>query len=113
VTDCIFCRIAAGEVPAEVVADDDHFVAFNDLHPLAPVHVLVIPRAHVASMSELDELSEPAVAGLLPFLSRVARETGVARSGYRLVANTGADAGQEVSHLHWHVIGGRPLGGMA
>lgn len=112
-TDCIFCRIAAGEIPADVVADDEHFIAFNDLHPLAPVHVLIVPREHVASMSELEKLPDRTVAGLLPFAARVARETGVEDSGYRLVANTGADAGQEVMHLHWHVIGGRPLGGMA
>ena len=111
-TDCIFCRIAAGEIPAEVVAADERFIAFNDLHPLAPVHVLVIPREHVASMAELERLPGETVAGLLPFAARVARESGVENSGYRLVANTGADAGQEVSHLHWHVIGGRPLGGM-
>ena len=111
-SDCIFCRIAAGEIPAEVVADDKHFIAFNDLHPLAPVHVLVIPREHVASMAELERLPGETVAGLLPFAARVARESGVEHSGYRLITNTGADAGQEVSHLHWHVIGGHPLGGM-
>jgi histidine triad (HIT) family protein len=113
VTDCIFCRIAAGDVPADVVAHDEHFVAFNDLHPLAPVHVLVIPREHVASLAELEQLSGPTAAELLPFAARVARETGVEESGYRLVANNGADAGQEISHLHLHVIGGAALGGMA
>lgn len=112
-TECIFCRIAAGDVPADVVDDDEYFVAFNDLHPLAPVHVLVIPREHVTSMAAIDRLPAGAVAGLLSFAARVARKTGVEGSGYRLVANTGADAGQEVMHLHWHIIGGRPLGGMA
>jgi histidine triad (HIT) family protein len=112
-SDCIFCRIAAGDIPAEVVAQDDDFVAFADLHPLGPVHVLIVPRRHVASMAELGELPSEVVAGLLPFAARVAREAGVEESGYRLLTNTGPDAGQEVLHLHWHVIGGRPLGGMA
>jgi histidine triad (HIT) family protein len=112
-SDCIFCRIAAGEIPADVVASDEHFVAFRDLNPLAPVHVLVVPRQHVVSMADLDALPAAAAAGLLPFAARVAREAGVEASGYRLLTNTGADAGQEVLHLHWHVIGGRALGGMA
>ena len=111
-SDCIFCRIATGEIAADVVASDEHFVAFRDLHPLAPAHVLVIPRRHVASMAELGDLPPEAAAGLLPFAARVAREAGVEESGYRLLTNSGPDAGQEVLHLHWHVIGGRPLGGM-
>jgi histidine triad (HIT) family protein len=111
-SDCIFCRIASGEIAAEVVVSDERFVAFRDLHPLAPVHVLVIPRRHVASLDELDELGEDAVA-LLPFIAETARREGVAGSGYRLITNTGPDAGQEVMHLHWHIVGGRPLGGMA
>lgn len=112
-SDCIFCRIAEGEIPADVVASDEHFVAFRDLHPLAPVHVLVIPRQHVVSMADFETLAAEVGAGLLPFAARVAREAGVEESGYRLLSNTGADAGQEVLHLHWHVIGGRRLGGMA
>ena len=112
-SDCIFCRIAAGEIPADVVAADEHFVAFRDLHPLGPVHLLVVPRQHVASMAEFDALPAEAAAGMLPFAARAAREAGVEQSGYRLLTNTGPDAGQEVLHLHWHVIGGQPLGGMA
>ena len=112
-SDCLFCRIAAGEIPADVVASDDHFVAFRDLHPLAPVHVLVVPRHHVTSLDHLDRLPAPAAADLLPFIARTARALDVAHSGYRVVSNTGPDAGQEVMHLHWHIIGGEPLGGMA
>jgi histidine triad (HIT) family protein len=113
VTDCIFCRIAAGEIPADVVADDEHFVAFRDANPLAPVHLLVVPRDHVTSMAEFQRLPLEAARGLLPFVAGVARDSGVEGSGYRLVSNVGPDAGQEVMHLHWHVIGGRRLGGMA
>lgn len=112
-TDCIFCRIASGEVSAEVVASDEHFVAFKDLSPLAPVHVLVVPKRHVDSLAAVGELPADVLAGLLPFAVRVAREAGVEEGGYRLLTNTGADAGQEILHLHWHIIGGRRLGGMA
>jgi histidine triad (HIT) family protein len=112
-TDCIFCRIAAGEAAADVVASDDEFVAFRDTHPKAPVHLLVVPRRHVASLDEIALLGAEASGRLLEFVAAVARDAGVAGSGYRVVANTGADAGQEVGHLHWHVIGGARLGGMA
>jgi len=111
-TDCIFCRIAAGEIPADVVAADERFVAFRDLHPLAEVHLLVVPRRHVASLNELDGLGDDA-GKLLPFIAATAAASGVADSGYRVVSNTGHDAGQEVMHLHWHIIGGGRLGGMA
>lgn len=112
-SDCIFCRIAAGEIPAEVVTQDDEFVAFKDLHPLAPVHLLVVPKRHVDSLDDVEALGEAASGRLLAFIANAARAAGVAVGGYRVVANTGPDAGQEVMHLHWHIIGGAPLGGMA
>jgi histidine triad (HIT) family protein len=111
-SECIFCRIAAGEIPSEFVAQNDDYVAFSDLHPLAPVHLLVVPRRHVRSLNELGELGEEANE-LLPFIVSTARRAGIADSGYRVVSNTGRDAGQEIDHLHWHIIGGRGLGGMA
>jgi len=111
-SDCIFCRIAAGEIPAEVVAHDDDFVAFRDARPLAPVHVLVIPRAHIASLDEAEALDADTSARALAFIAATARSVGVAETGYRVITNTGPDAGQEVMHLHWHVIGGARLGGM-
>ena len=110
--DCIFCGIAAGEIPAEVVSEDDRFVAFRDARPLAPVHLLVIPREHVVSLDEAEALDEGASARALGFIAATARSAGVAESGYRVITNTGPDAGQEVMHLHWHVIGGTRLGGM-
>ena len=112
-SDCVFCGIAAGDVPAEVVASDDEFVAFRDRRPRAPVHLLVVPRRHLASLDEIGRLDDAAAGRLLAFVAAVAREAGVAESGFRVVANTGADGGQEVGHLHWHVIGGARLGGMA
>jgi histidine triad (HIT) family protein len=111
-TECIFCRIAGGEIPAEVVADDGEFVAFQDLHPLAPVHVLVVPKQHVSSLNEVESLPLEAAGRMLRFIAAVAAQSGAGESGYRVVANNGADAGQEVQHLHWHIIGGAPLGGM-
>jgi len=112
-SDCIFCKIAAGETPAEVVASDDEFVAFRDTHPLAPVHVLVAPRRHLTSLDVIELLGPDGVGRLLHFVVAVARELGVHETGYRVVTNIGPDAGQEVFHLHWHLIGGRRLGGMA
>jgi histidine triad (HIT) family protein len=108
---CIFCRIAAGEIPAEVVREDEHTLAFRDISPQAPVHVLVIPRAHVGSLDDLAEPT-PALAGaLLAAAAAVARSEGL-EAGWRLIANTGPHGGQEVGHLHLHVLGGRPLGRM-
>ena len=105
-TDCIFCRIAAGEIAAEVVREDDHFVAFRDARPLAPVHLLVIPREHVASLDEAGPWTAAPRPARSAFIAATARSAGVAESGYRVITNTGPDAGQEVMHLHWHVIGG-------
>ncbi len=106
-SECLFCRIAQGELGASVVAQDQQFVAFRDINPQAPVHVLVIPRAHVAT---LNEASDPALlAGLLAQAREVARAEGLAERGYRVVINTNAEAGQSVFHLHAHVLGGRPM----
>jgi histidine triad (HIT) family protein len=107
--DCIFCKLAAGEIPSERVHEDEHVIAFRDLQPQAPVHVLVIPRIHVASLHELDD---PELAGrLLLAAAQVAREAGLER-GWRLIANTRDEGGQEVDHLHRHVLGGKRLGRM-
>jgi histidine triad (HIT) family protein len=95
------------------VSEDEHFVAFPDARPHAPVHLLVIPRTHVASLDEVESLGSDASARALAFIAATARGAGLADSGYRVVTNTGPDAGQEVQHLHWHVIGGARLGGMA
>ena len=107
--ECVFCRIAAGEIPAEKVREDEATVAFRDIQAQAPTHVLVIPRAHVASLHELED---PTLAGaLLLAASEVARSEGL-EEGWRLIANTRTHGGQEVDHLHFHVLGGRPLGRM-
>ena len=107
--DCIFCRIIGGEIPCDEVYGDEHVLAFRDVRPQAPCHVLVVPRLHIAS---LWELSDPALAGaLLAAAAEIARREGL-DEGWRLIANTRGHGGQEVDHLHLHVLGGRRLGAM-
>ena len=107
--DCLFCRIVVGEVPATVVAETERAVAFRDVNPQAPTHALVIPRRHVASLSDAAESDESLLGHLLLVAARVARDAGHADDGYRTVINTGAEAGQTVFHIHVHVLGGRRL----
>jgi histidine triad (HIT) family protein len=109
--NCIFCKIAAGEIPSNLVYQDEHVVAFPDISPAAPVHILVIPRKHVDSIGHLED-ADLELAGRLMLAARtVAQQAGVAESGYRVVANIGAHGGQTVPHLHLHVMGGRQLSG--
>jgi histidine triad (HIT) family protein len=104
---CLFCRIVRGEIPAKLVAETAECVAFRDINPQAPTHVLVIPREHVPSLAEA---TDPALVGRLALLAaEIARQEGIAEGGYRTVINTGADAGQTVLHIHLHLLGGRPL----
>lgn len=108
---CLFCRIAAGELPATVVYQDDEVVAFRDIAPAMPVHVVLVPREHLAGLNALDAATAPLVGKLALVAQQLARELGVAESGYRFVANCGKDAGQTVHHLHFHLLGGGPMGG--
>lgn len=107
-SDCIFCRIAAGEIPADVVFSNDRVVAFRDTNPQASTHVLVIPRDHVASAHELPDDGR-LLDELFAAMRQIADEEGL-ESGYRIVTNVGRDAGQTVQHLHFHLLGGRPMG---
>jgi histidine triad (HIT) family protein len=105
---CIFCRIASKEAPADLAYEDDRAVAFHDIAPMAPFHVLVIPKTHVASLADADD---PALLGhLLTVAAKIARDAGYAERGFRVATNTGPDGGQAVPHLHFHVHAGRPLG---
>jgi histidine triad (HIT) family protein len=108
--DCIFCRIAQGEIEAEVVHDEDEVLAFKDINGRAPVHVLVIPRQHVASLEEVARLPESVARRLLEVSSIVAGRLGAGESGYAVRINNGPEAGQEVFHLHLHVLGGKRIG---
>jgi len=106
---CIFCGIARGEVPAKVVLENDDVIAFHDLDPKAPTHVLVIPRRHIASIDEMADGDEALIGRVFAMARDVARDQGVQEGGYRLVTNIGRNAGQSVDHLHVHVLGGRRL----
>jgi histidine triad (HIT) family protein len=107
--DCIFCKIVSGAIPAAKIFEDERALAFRDINPQAPTHALVIPRAHIPSLSEAGEEDEALLGHLLRVASRVAREEGHAERGYRTVVNTGPDAGQTVFHVHVHVLAGRTL----
>jgi histidine triad (HIT) family protein len=109
-TDCLFCRIVAGDIPADVVLDRGGIVAFRDINPQAPTHILLIPKHHVKDISELDDGAGPMLAELIAAANELARSEGIDSSGYRVVANVGPDAGQTVFHLHVHLLGGRPMG---
>ncbi len=106
---CLFCGIAAADVPATIVSSNARTVAFRDINPQAPVHVLVIPRAHHVSLSELAAAEESLLAEVIAHAHDVAVAEGIAEEGYRVVFNTGANAGQTVGHVHAHVLGGRPM----
>ena len=108
-SDCLFCRIVARAIPSKVVYEDDVALAFEDINPQAPVHVLVIPKRHVRSVAELGEADGALVAHLVLTCAKIAGQKNLVQSGYRLVTNTGPHAGQTVSHLHWHMLGGRPM----
>lgn len=107
--NCLFCRIVAGEVPAEVVHKDERCVAIRDLNPQAPTHVLIIPREHMESLNDVSQRDETLLGHLLRIAARIANDEGHAESGYRTVINTGPGAGQTVFHLHVHALGGRTM----
>ena len=108
-TDCLFCRIAAGEIPSKKVYEDEQVLAFYDIAPQAHVHVLIIPKRHIAGANALTREDDALLGHLFEVARQLAKELGLADTGYRLITNIGGDAGQTVPHLHLHLIGGRPL----
>ena len=107
--DCLFCKIVAGEIPSKKIYEDDKVLAFYDISPAAPVHFLVIPKEHISSANELDEKNSNIVSHIFMVINKIVRELNIADSGYRIVNNCGADGGQTVNHLHFHVLGAREL----
>lgn len=107
--DCIFCKIANGEIPTDLVYEDDRVAAFRDLNPLAPTHILIVPKDHKVNVSEYTEEDEGLLGHIVLTAAKIAREQGLESSGYRLVTNIGADGGQSVMHTHFHLLGGKPL----
>jgi histidine triad (HIT) family protein len=110
VPGCLFCRIVAGDIPATKVFEDDRLIAFADISPQAPVHVLIVPREHIATLNDLDPAHDALVGAMTRRAAAIAKARGVDASGYRTVFNCNADAGQAVFHIHLHLLGGRTLG---
>ncbi|MDD5127656.1 MAG: histidine triad nucleotide-binding protein [Dehalococcoidales bacterium] len=107
--DCVFCKIATGEIPGKILYQDDKVVAFPDIHPAAPTHILIIPRQHIPSLARLSDNDTALVGHMVKIANKLAKEGGIAESGYRVVINCGKEGGQVVPHLHLHLLGGRKL----
>ena len=108
--DCIFCKMVKKEIPTSIVYEDDDILAFRDIAPKAPVHVLIIPKKHISDMSQICEQDASIIGKIHLAAVKIAKELGVAETGFRLVNNCLGDSGQEVMHIHYHLVGGRPLG---
>ena len=108
-SECLFCRITRREIPADIVAEDHEMVAINDTNPQAPTHILIVPKTHIAKVSDLTETTAQVMAHATVMANRLAKQLGIAEVGYRLVVNCGSQAGQSVWHLHLHLLGGRPM----
>jgi histidine triad (HIT) family protein len=107
--DCLFCKISAGSIPSEKVYESDTLFAFNDINPQAPTHILIVPRAHHATLLDIEETDHEMIGSIISVGNQLAKERGLDKSGYRLVVNCGEGAGQSVFHIHFHLLGGRPL----
>jgi len=107
--DCIFCKIIAGEIPSDIVYQDEEVVAFRDINPLAPTHLLIIPKKHIPSLTHLSEAESPLIGHMVNIANQLAEKEGIAEKGYRLAINCGEQGGQLVPHLHMHLLGGRKL----
>jgi len=109
---CVFCRIIKGELPAKVVYEDDSVIAFHDINPQAPVHILIVPKEHIPTVNDLTEEHEKLVGHIFSVAKKIAKDMGFAEKGYRILINCNKDGGQEVYHIHFHLFAGKPLGPM-
>jgi len=107
--DCIFCKIINKEIPADIIFANENLVAFKDIHPKAPVHILLVPKKHLVSLNDLSEEDKVIMGDIVYQAKLLAKAQGIAETGYRLLTNTGPNSGQEVQHLHFHLLGGKPL----
>jgi len=107
--DCIFCKIVAGEIPSDTVYQDEEVIAFRDINPVAPTHLLIIPKKHIASLANITKSQLPLMGHMIDIANQLAKQEGISGSGYRLVINCGEQGGQLVPHLHMHLVGGRQL----
>lgn len=108
--DCLFCKIIKGEVPSSKVYEDEEILAFKDIQPAAPIHILVIPKKHITSLAHLEEEDEAVIGKIYTVMNQIAEEQGFRQNGYRVIVNCGKDGGQEVMHLHFHLLAGKQLG---
>lgn len=108
-SDCLFCKIVNKEIPANIVYEDDKILAFHDLGPVAPVHILVIPKVHIDSLNMVNENNSDTIGYLMSKVKDIAKELGINKSGYRIISNTGEEGGQTVGHIHFHLVGGRQM----
>ena len=109
-SDCIFCKIINKEIPASIVYEDDEIIAFKDINPAAKVHVLVIPKKHIAFLTDMNQEDEAIIGKIYSVVNKIAKDVGIFESGFRVIVNCGKDGGQEVEHLHFHLLGGEHLG---
>jgi len=107
--ECVFCDIVSGKIPSDIIYQDKDFLAFRDIHPMAPVHIVIIPKAHISSLGEVDERQEGLIGRFILLAKKLAEKEGIAEKGYRLAINCGSEGGQVVPHLHLHLLGGRKL----
>lgn len=108
--DCLFCKIINKEISSTIVYEDELVIAFKDIHPVAPVHILVIPKKHISSLNELEEQDEALVGKIYTVINKIAKQEDISEKGFRVIVNCGEDGGQEVKHLHFHLLGGKKLG---
>ena len=108
--DCIFCKIINGEIPSQKVYENEEILAFKDINPLAPVHILIIPKKHISSLAEITKDDEVLIGKIYLVINEIAKQQGIFEKGFRVVVNCGENGGQEVKHLHFHILGGKKLG---
>ena len=108
--NCIFCKIIKREIPSSIVYEDEEIIAFRDVNPVAPIHILVIPKKHINSLIDLKQEDEKVIGRIYTVINKIANQEGIDKRGFRVVVNCGEDGGQEVKHLHFHIIGGKKLG---
>ena len=108
--DCVFCKIINREIPSNIVYEDDEIIAFKDIEPVAPIHILVIPKKHISSLTELTKEDEAVIGRIYTVINKIAKEQGIFEKGYRVIINCGEDGCQVVKHIHFHLLGGKKLG---
>lgn len=110
--DCIFCKIISGEIPSKKIIDDGELIAFNDINPAAPTHILIVPKKHIPTINDISEADASLIGKMFLAAKKLAKDAGIEKSGYRTIMNCMADGGQEIFHLHLHLLGGKKMGRM-